>query len=82
MLEIQNVYDNAIFFEGYKKLRRNNSGINDIEQSAISELFSEFKNKNVLDIGCGFGDFCRYAKEKGALNVLGIDPSFNKALKQ
>jgi len=77
MPEIQNIYDNKTFFESYKKLRQNNQGFNSFEQSAIHELLPNFKNKNILDIGCGFGEFCRYARSNGAIKVLGIDPSIN-----
>jgi SAM-dependent methyltransferase len=33
----------------------------------------DFKGKRVLDIGCAGGWFCRYAKDRGAKYVLGID---------
>jgi SAM-dependent methyltransferase len=29
----------------------------------------------VLDLGCGFGWFCRWAREHGAARVLGVDVS-------
>jgi 2-polyprenyl-3-methyl-5-hydroxy-6-metoxy-1,4-benzoquinol methylase len=29
----------------------------------------------VVDLGCGFGWFCRWAREHGAANVLGLDVS-------
>jgi 2-polyprenyl-3-methyl-5-hydroxy-6-metoxy-1,4-benzoquinol methylase len=28
-----------------------------------------------LDLGCGFGWFCRWARERGAASVLGVDLS-------
>lgn len=33
----------------------------------------DFKNKSVLDIGCAGGYFCRYAKSRGASDVVGVD---------
>ena len=30
---------------------------------------------NVVDLGCGFGWFCRWARERGAAHVLGLDVS-------
>jgi hypothetical protein len=33
----------------------------------------DFKDKTVLDLGCAGGYFCRYAKSRGAKEVLGID---------
>jgi SAM-dependent methyltransferase len=29
----------------------------------------------VLDLGCGFGWFCRFARQQGAASVLGVDVS-------
>ena len=33
----------------------------------------DFKGKSVMDLGCAGGFFCRYAKSRGADEVLGID---------
>jgi 2-polyprenyl-3-methyl-5-hydroxy-6-metoxy-1,4-benzoquinol methylase len=33
----------------------------------------DFKDKTVLDVGCSEGFFCRYAIDRGAKNVVGID---------
>ncbi len=74
---MQNIYDNADFFDGYKKLRDNAEGYNDaLEQPAIRSLLN-VSAKTVLDVGCGFGDFCRYAREQGAAQVIGLEPSRN-----
>lgn len=40
----------------------------------LSEIGS-LKNKSILDIGCGMGDFFIYIKKKGILNYTGIDIS-------
>jgi SAM-dependent methyltransferase len=48
------------------------------------EIFKELGIKEVLDIGCGNGDFCLLAKESG-IDVIGIDLSkgqIEKALKK
>lgn len=75
---VQNIYDEPAFFEGYKQLRKNRLGFNDqIEQPAIKSLLPEVKEKVVLDIGCGFGDFCYFLCKQGASHVVGIDPSQN-----
>lgn len=76
MKNIQNIYDNSEFFASYKALRQNNDGFNDmIEQPAIRSLLPALQGKDILDIGCGFGDFCHYASIQGAAHVLGIDVS-------
>ena len=55
----QNIYDNQIFFDGYKKLRSNPSAANDIvEKPALFSLSPNLQNKSILDIGCGYGENC------------------------
>ena len=52
-----------------------------LDKEAAHILWSKFINilinlnvKNVLDIGCGSGDFCELAR-KNSLNVKGVDLS-------
>jgi len=42
-----------------------------IEDMKLDEI--DFKGKTVLDVGCSEGFFCRYAIDKGAKRVTGID---------
>ena len=42
-----------------------------IEAMKLDEI--DFKGKSVLDLGCAGGAFCRYAKDRKASEVLGID---------
>lgn len=39
----------------------------------------DFKNKVVVDIGCAGGFFCRYAVDRGAKRVLGVDLNVDAA---
>lgn len=72
----QNIYDNPEFFAGYSKLRENDQGFNKVlEQPAIRSLLPNLKGCHVADLGCGFGDLCRFLQEQGAESVLGIDIS-------
>lgn len=73
---MQNIYDNPEFFKGYQTLRSTSMGFNDeIEQPALRALVGDVAGKTLLDVGCGFGDFCRYAAQQGAEHIVGIDPS-------
>jgi len=73
---VQNLYDNEAFHTKYKQLRDTQSGLNEVlEQPAIKSLLPSLKGLSVLDIGCGFGDFCRFAASSGATHIIGVDPS-------
>lgn len=72
----QNIYDNQIFFDGYKKLRGNPYAMNDIvEKPALFSLAPNLQNKSVLDIGCGYGENCAEFIKMGASSVTGLDIS-------
>lgn len=72
----QNKYDDESFFENYGKMPRSVEGLNAAgEWYVLREMFPEFKNKNILDLGCGYGWHCIYAKEQEANKVVGIDLS-------
>ena len=72
----QNIYDNEIFFAGYKKIRENEGNANNLfEIPVLFSLLPDLTGKRVLDLGCGFGEHCRKFVECGAEKVVGIDIS-------
>jgi ubiquinone/menaquinone biosynthesis C-methylase UbiE len=72
----QNIYDNEEFFEGYSRLSRSVEGLDGApEWPALRALLPDLRGLQVLDLGCGFGWFCRWARQMGAAHVLGIDVS-------
>ncbi|MEN5436296.1 class I SAM-dependent methyltransferase [Sphingobacterium faecium] len=72
----QNKYDDPSFFESYGKMQRSIDGLNAAgEWHVLQKMLPDFQNKKVLDLGCGYGWHCIYAKQKGAKNVIGIDLS-------
>ena len=72
----QNIYDNEEFFEGYGRLSRSVEGLDGAaEWPALRALLPALRGLRVLDLGCGFGWFCRWARRQGAARVLGIDVS-------
>ncbi|MGO4837028.1 class I SAM-dependent methyltransferase, partial [Rhizobiaceae sp. 2RAB30] len=74
----QNIYDQAHFFAGYSKLGRSIHGLaGAAEWPAVRALLPDLNGKHVVDLGCGFGWFARWAKEHGAADVLGLDLSEN-----
>ncbi|EYQ98654.1 hypothetical protein W284_02224 [Staphylococcus aureus DAR3163] len=74
----QNKYDNPNFFSAYEQMPRSVKGLEGAgEWHILRELIPDLKDKNVLDLGCGFGWHCRYAREQQASSVVGVDISEN-----
>jgi SAM-dependent methyltransferase len=74
----QNIYDNPNFFEGYSQLSRSVKGLAGApEWPALRTLLPDPQGLRVVDLGCGFGWFSRWARENGAAQVLGLDISEN-----
>jgi len=72
----QNVYDDEKFFEAYGRLPRSIHGLDGApEWPALRALLPPLDGRRVLDLGCGFGWFCRWARGHGAARVLGVDVS-------
>lgn len=72
----QNIYDNPEFFEGYSRLGRSVQGLEGAaEWPALRALLPDMHRLRVVDLGCGFGWFCRWSREQGAAQVLGLDVS-------
>ncbi|SFV36997.1 Methyltransferase domain-containing protein [Devosia crocina] len=74
----QNIYDDAAFFEGYSQISRSRLGLAGApEWSDVEAMLPDLDGLSVLDLGCGFGAFPRYAIERGAARVHGVDLSQN-----
>ena len=72
----QNIYDDPTFFEGYSQFRRSREGLDGApEWPTLRSMLPPIQRLRVLDLGCGFGAFGRWAREAGAASVLGIDLS-------
>jgi SAM-dependent methyltransferase len=72
----QNIYDNPEFFAGYSRLGRSVEGLDGAaEWPALRAMLPQMRGLRILDLGCGFGWFCRWARAAGAAQVLGIDIS-------
>lgn len=72
----QNIYDRSDFFAGYGQLERSIHGLaGAAEWPLIQTILPDPAGLRVVDLGCGFGWFSRWAREHGAASVLGIDLS-------
>lgn len=72
----QNIYDDEAFFQAYSQMERSVEGLaGAAEWPALRALLPDMKGKSVLDLGCGYGWFCRWARQAGAARVLGMDLS-------
>lgn len=71
-----NKYDDKAFFDAYAEMPRSKDGLMAAgEWYLLQPLIPELTQKHVLDLGCGYGWHCKYAKEQGADFVVGIDQS-------
>ncbi|WP_440962115.1 class I SAM-dependent methyltransferase [Paenibacillus nitricinens] len=72
----QNKYDDTNFFSAYKQMPRSIGGLKAAgEWHVLQPLIPDLHNKSVLDLGCGFGWHCLYAREQQASSVVGVDIS-------
>ena len=72
----ENKYDDDVFFKKYSEMNRSRQGLAGAgEWSELQKLLPDFKDKRVLDLGCGYGWHCLYAAEHGAASVMGVDIS-------
>lgn len=73
---MENIYDNQTFFDAYAQMSRSRDGLAGAgEWRQFRDLFPDMSGLKVLDLGCGYGWHCKYAAERGAASVLGIDLS-------
>jgi SAM-dependent methyltransferase len=72
----QNVYDDEGFFNGYSTLPRSVNGLDGApEWPTLRAMLPPLKGRAIVDLGCGFGWFSRWAIDNGASSVLAIDLS-------
>lgn len=72
----QNKYDDTEFFEKYSQMARSIGGLSAAgEWPALRAMLPDLRNKRMLDLGCGYGWHCLYARDMGAQSVVGIDIS-------
>ncbi|NUP52949.1 MAG: class I SAM-dependent methyltransferase [Catenulispora sp.] len=71
------LYDDRHFFEGYRRLRDTETGINDaIEIPAMNRMLPSVQGASVVDLGCGTGQLARRLADAGAVDVLAVDSSW------
>lgn len=75
-MSAQNIYDDPEFLAGYATLERQARGLDGAaEWPVLRSLLPGLDGRRVVDLGCGFGWFSRWAAEHGAASVLGVDMS-------
>ncbi|HEV7721363.1 MAG TPA: methyltransferase domain-containing protein [Iamia sp.] len=74
----QNIYDDSGFFAAYACLDRSVAGLDGApEWPVLRSLLPPVAGRRVVDLGCGFGRFARWAASEGAAAVVGFDLSTN-----
>jgi ubiquinone/menaquinone biosynthesis C-methylase UbiE len=71
-----NPYDNPNFFEKYSQMNRSKEGLAGAgEWPTLKAMLPDFHNKQMLDLGSGYGWHCIYAAKQGAKSVIGVESS-------
>jgi SAM-dependent methyltransferase len=74
----QNKYDDPELYANYSRMPRSIRGLDEAQEwHAFRALLPNLDGKRLLDLGCGFGWHCRYARQQGARSVIGVDLSQN-----
>jgi SAM-dependent methyltransferase len=72
----QNIYDDPGFQAAYRTLPRSEQGLEGApEWPAVEALLPPVAGREVLDLGCGYGAFARWAAASGAARVDALDLS-------
>lgn len=72
----QNIYDDPSFFAAYACLPRSKHGLDAApEWAALRAMLPPLAGLRVLDLGCGFGWFTRWAAQSQAASVHALDLS-------
>lgn len=72
----QNIYDDPAFFDAYAQFSRSILGLEGApEWPALRAMLPPMQGLRVADLGCGYGWFCRWARQAGAATVVGLDVS-------
>lgn len=75
-MNAQNIYDDPEFLAGYQTLDRQVRGLDGAaEWPTMRSMLPPLAGKRVIDLGCGFGWFSRWAQGEAASSVLGVDVS-------
>ena len=72
----QNAYDRLDFFTGYSRLPRSIDGLAGApEWPTLQAMLPNLHKRDVVNPGCGFGWFCRRARQHGAAHILCLELS-------
>jgi ubiquinone/menaquinone biosynthesis C-methylase UbiE len=73
-MPLKSPFQDSQFIARYLSLRQQEGNPTEpLDKRTIRALLPALSGRSVLDLGCGWGDFCRYAAANGAAKVVGID---------
>lgn len=72
----QNIYDDSGFESAYRRLDRSERGLEGApEWPDVREMLPPLAGREIVDLGCGYGAFARWAAAEGAARVDAYDGS-------
>jgi len=72
----RNIYDDPGFQAAYQRLPRSEQGLAGApEWPTVRAMLPDLAGRDVVDLGCGYGAFARWAAEQGAASVDAFDGS-------
>lgn len=75
---MNNIYDDSVFFEGYKNKRNSHLSYNEIvEMPEMKRLMPNLLGMTILDIGCGMGNLITYMLTHDPNHIIGVEKSKN-----
>lgn len=78
MVDGPKFYDDEKVFETYSERRKQQDNPNDaLEMPIVLELIGNVKYANILDLGCGSGDFGTLMLSMGCHSYTGVEASYN-----
>ena len=73
----QNIYDDNMFFESYRKLRTRVNANDIVEIPSLFKMIPSLDGLSILDMGCGYGEHCIIYEKLAIEDLYKLDQKFD-----